>query len=395
MGIFSDSSTKHKEETVAIFDIGSSSVGGAIARIPLDGQSIPVIIKSFRTEFTFREEINFSMFLKDMLVALETTAKELYASKVGAPKRIVCVLASPWYLSETRIIKMTRDKAFTFTDKIADELLQKEITALNDLYQGKYGGLNSTPEVIENHISGVTLNGYHVSDPIGKRSKSIEMNMIVSLSPKTCLDQVRETLSSIYHSTPVKFSSFVVSSYIAVRDRYVTSESYLLMDVGGEVTDVAIISNGSLRASLSFPFGKKEFFKYISTKLDIEMRDAKELFKLFSTNMLAAKRQKKVVPLFESIANSWGEAFRNCIGGLPHTLTLPGTIFLTADSDIRGWFVNVIATDPYIQSVVARHKAEVITLEGPEFLSMCGVKDGLCDPFLMVEAIAITRKAVK
>jgi methylated-DNA-protein-cysteine methyltransferase-like protein len=140
---------------------------------------------------------------------------------------------------------------------------------------------------------------------------------------------------------------------MAVREKYVTPESYLLLDIGGEITDVAIITKGVLKASLSFPFGKRTFFKYMCTKLEIEQRDAEELFKLWSAGTLAEKKKKKVEPLFQSIENSWGEAFRACIGTLPHTLTLPSTIFLTADADIRGWFVDVVRNEPFIQSMVA------------------------------------------
>ncbi len=387
--------SKKKEKLVVIFDIGSGSVGGAIARIPTDGKGLPVIIKLARTEIEFQAELNFGLFMKDMLKALNTTAISLYKEMVGAPEEIVVVLASPWYLSETRTIKMSKDKVFTFTKKLADELLQKEIEALNEMYQKKYGGIDSTPEVIENQVLDVSLNGYSVEDPIGKSSKSIEMSMIISLSPKICLEKIRNTIGKTFHHSHIKFSSFVVSSYLAVRDKYVATDSYLLLDIGGEVTDVAIISKGILKASLSFPFGKKIFFKYICTKLNIELRDAKELFTLYSLGALSERRKKKVSPLFQSIENSWGEAFRMCIGTLPHILTLPSTIFVTADEDIRGWFVNVIKNEPYIQSMVAERKCTVITLEGPEFLNMCKVEGGTCDPFLMIEAIAITRKMEK
>jgi hypothetical protein len=384
-----------KEKVVAIFDIGSGSVGGAITRVPTDGKGIPTIIKSARSEVVSREELDFKVFLDDMLNALSSTAKALYEGKVGAPDEIVCVLASPWYLSETRIVKMAREHSFQFTSKLADELLQKEITSLNSLYEKKYGSMKSAPEVIEHHVMGVSLNGYLVDEPLGKRSRSVEMHMVISLSPRQALDKIRKTLSNTFHHIPVSFSSFVMSSYMAVREKYVTPESYLLLDIGGEITDVAIITKGVLKASLSFPFGKRTFFKYMCTKLEIEQRDAEELFKLWSAGTLAEKKKKKVEPLFQSIENSWGEAFRACIGTLPHTLTLPSTIFLTADADIRGWFVDVVRNEPFIQSMVADHKCTVITLEGPEFLTMCSVKDGTCDPFLMVEAIGVMRKMVK
>lgn len=391
MGFFSTSN--NKERIVAIFDIGSGSVGGAIARIPLnDKKKIPSIIASSRTEIKFRNELDFGVFLDDMLVALMTTAKALYGSKVGAPDEIVCVMASPWYISETRLIKMAREHSFIFTKKLADELLQKEITLLNDTYEKKYSAVESIPDIIEHHIMSVSLNGYLIPEPLGKRSRSVEMNMVISLSPKLCLDKIRKVLSGVFHHTPVSFSSFMMSSYIAVRDRYITPESYLLLDISGEVTDVAIISKGVLKASLSFPFGKKTFFKYMCTKLEIEERDAQELFNLFTTGTISEKVKSKVGPLFESIKGSWGEAFRECISTLPHTLVLPSTIFLTADADIRVWFANVLRNEELIQSMVDGRKCTVVTLEGPEFLDMCSVSAGTCDPFLMIEAIGIMRK---
>lgn len=385
---------KKKERIVAIFDIGSGSIGGAITRIPSNGKTIPTIIKSVRNDIAFHDELDFNIFLKDMLSALKKTTDSLYDAKLGAPDEIVCVLASPWYLSETRVIKMSREHSFVFTNKLADEMLEKEITSLNSIYEKKYGGAKSTPEVVEHHVMGVSLNGYLVNEPIGMHSRSVEMHMVISLSPKSCLDEIRDTISKTFHHIPVSFASFAVCSYLAVREKYVTPDSYLLLDIGGEVTDVSIITKGILKASLSFPFGKRTFFKYICTKLEIELRDAVEIFNMFSTNTLSERKKKKVEPLFKSIENSWGEAFRQCIGTLPHTLTLPGTIFITADQDIRSWFVEVVRNEPFIQSMVSEHKCTVITLEGPEFLNMCSVKDGTCDPFLMVEAIGIMRKSI-
>jgi hypothetical protein len=385
-----------KEKTIAIFDIGSGSVGGSLTKIPLDdktGKSIPTILKSARTDIKPRDLFDFNLFMKDMLEALNSTAKSLHDKKLGAPDEIICVLASPWYLSETRVIKMAKDKFFVFTKHLADDLVQKEIASLTELYKTKYGNQESNaPQMIEQHTMSVSLNGYTVDDPLGKKCQSLEMNMIISLAPKMCLDKIRETLLKTFHHRNISFSSFTVATFLAIRDKYIGPDSYLLLDISGEITDVGIVTKGVLRSMLSFPFGKRTFFDYICTKLDIELRDAKELFKLYSDNNLSDEFKKKIIPLFDSIENSWGEAFIQCISTLPHTLILPGTIFLTADEDIKGWFANVLQNEKYIQSMVSDHKCTVVTLDGPEFLKMCNVEGGTCDPFLMVEAIAVMRK---
>lgn len=389
MGLFS---SKNKEKLVAIFDIGSGSVGGALVSIPKDGKSLPTIIKSTRTDIVTRKELDFDLFLKDMILALGFATRSISQSKLGAPDEIVCVLASPWYISETRLIKISKEHSFVFSKKTIDELILKEMTSLNTLYQNKYENVGSTPEVIEHPIVGVSLNGYHVDDPIGKKTRSIEIDMIISLSPKLCLDKIKETISKSFHSIPVSFSSFIVSTYIAVKDKYMNHDSYLLLDIGGEVTDVGIVAKGILRDSLSFPYGKKTLFREICKKLKIELRDAYEIFSLFNKDTLSDKEKDKLTPILDSIQKSWAESFKESISALPRTLTLPNVMFLTIDSDIKDWFVKTINNDEYIESMIPNKKFSLVTLDGPEFLNMCNIKNSNCDPFLMIESISVMRK---
>lgn len=389
MGLFGK---KNTEKTIAIFDIGSGGVGGALVHVSSNEKSLPTILKSVRTEIASRDELDYNLFLADMLKALDTTAVELYKSKTASPKSVSCIMASPWYLSETRVIKISRDHSFVFTQKIADDLLKKEVDALSEEYKKRYGDINVLPEVIEHHIMGVSLNGYPVADPIGKRSKSLEMNMITSLSPKLCLDKIKETVNKTFPHTKVSFSSFIVDSYFVARDRFSTLDSYILINIGGEITDVGIVSGGMLKASLSFPFGKKTFYKNLYTNLGIEMRDAQELFSLFMNNTLDENRKARIALILKSIEDLWGESFRQCVNTLPHTFTLPGTIFLTVDSDLRKWFTDVVCNQEYVKTMVTGRKCTVIAINGPEYSNMCNYKDNECDPFLMVEAIAMARK---
>lgn len=384
-----------KEKMIAIFDIGSSSVSGAMVQVPLEKKDIPIILKSVSHEIKFNEDFNFINFINDMTVTLNESANALYDKKIGAPDEIYCVLASPWYLSETRDIKYSQNKSFTFTKHLGNDLIQKEILDLEEIYKNKYNTKESSPEVIEQHTMSVLLNGYALEEPLGKHCHSLEMNMVISVAPQLCLNKIRETLSKTFHHRKVNFSSFTLMSYLAVRDKYIDQDSYLLLDIRGEITDVGIVTKGVLKAVLSFPFGKKTFFKYMCTKMEIELRDAKELFRLYSSDNLSEEYKKKVVPLFQSIQKSWSEAFQQCISTLPRTLILPGIIFLTADSDIKSWFAEALRNEEYIQSTTLDHKTTVVTLDGPNFLNMCDIKDGACDPFLMIESIAIMRKMGK
>jgi len=380
-----------KEKLIVIFDIGSDSVGGAIVKIK-NNQEIPEIVKSIRSEILFSQDVDLDVLLKNMIKSLSEVAKSLHDSKMGSIKDIFCVMASPWYLSENRLVKMSKEHSFVFTEKIANDLIHKEIINITENYKKEYSNKDNNLELMEYHVMNVSLNGYDIDSPVGVKTRSVEMNMMASLSSKSCLDEIRKTLSKIFHGVPISFSSFMMSSYLAVRDKYISPDSYLILDIGGEITEVGIVSKGVLMSSLSFPFGKKNFYRYMCTKLDLELRDAKELLNLYITGSLSEKRKASTAPLFLSIEKSWGEAFRQCVNALPHTLALPNVIFLIADPDIKPWFAETIKKEEYVSSFSTKYTPEVVTLNGSEFMNMCSVTNNPCDPFLMIEAIAYSRK---
>ncbi|MES2930291.1 MAG: hypothetical protein V4665_00700 [Patescibacteria group bacterium] len=393
MGLFSSA---QKEHGVAIFDIGSGSVGGAYVRLPknADGE-LPTIVASSRTEITERGAFNLDRYMDDMTRALCATADVLYKSAAVVPTTIVCVLASPWHLSETRIIKTSRENPFVFTKRLADELIQKEVTFLSHLYKEKYGTAESELELFEQRIVGIALNGYPVSLLDVQKTRTVEISMAVSAAPKACLDAIRLALSSVFHDTPVSFSSFVLSSYLAVRDRYISLDSYILIDIGGEVTDIAFVSQDVLTTSISFPVGKRHIYSHLADKAGIEYRDAQEVAGLYLSGILSHKKKESLGPIFASMEKLWLDAFRKSISAISASASFPETIFLTADADVEGWFAGLLRNEEYLRSLRPDREVRVVSFSGPEFLNMCAVKNTVCDPFLMIEAISVARKMEK
>ena len=381
MGFLFTSKNKKAKNTVAIFDIGSGSVGCAIVELPSNESELPTIIKSSYRDIASSNDNDFDLLFKNMLRALESASSSLNKNNTSVIKEVYCFLASPWYISENRVIKIEREHPFTFTKRFADDLLQKEIFNLSESYKKKYGE-EDAPSVVDNLIMGVSLDGVLIDDPIGKNCKNANINILASLSPKFFLNEIRTSISKSFHHIPINFSSFVASSYVAVRDRYISPNSYLLVDVGNEVTDVSIVTDGILNYSVSFPQGKKTFLRSISKYKNIELRDSQELFNLYTTDNLSLPLKTKVEPLFKSIENNWIKSFNKCLSNLPPDLIIPRSVFLTADVDIKKW----------IYQIITNQKFNVLTLDGPIFLDMCNVKNTTCDPFLMIEAIYITRK---
>jgi len=388
--LFKTSKKKKQETIVAIFDIGSGSIGGAIVQLPsIDGE-LPTIIKSARTDIAFSESNDFEILIKNMLRAINTTAQTLNKNNTSSIKEVFCILSSPWYLSETRIVKTERELSFVFTKRHANELLQKEIFNLSETYKKQYGEIDA-PQIIENIIMGVSLNGIPTNEPLDKKCKSVELSILISLSSKIFIDKIEGNILNNFHHIPVHFSSFISSSYIALRDKYINQDSHVLVDVSGETTDVSIIQDGILKYSVSFPQGKKTLYRYISKNKNIELRDSEELFNLYTTDNLSASIKYKVDPIFKSLEYIWGSNFTKCFENLPEGIIIPKVVFLTADNNIKKWLTQLIQKDQYNPSKL-ENRFNVLALEGSHFLNMCNIKNSSCDPFLMIEAISVMRK---
>lgn len=385
-------SKKRRERIVAIFDIGSDSIGGAIALIPENPDEMPTILKTIRKEIKNKHDAGFKSIMKEAVSTLEKVAISLSEKKTGKLDEIVCALTSPWSSSETKKISLSNSKPFAFNQKLADGLIDKEIHKFEKIYAEKENNNGYKELIIEKIVTDVFLDDKMTRSPVGKKCRFLDLNMTISVSPQVFLEKTEEVLSGIFHSTPITFSSFAIMSYLMIREGYVGQNSHLLLDVSGEVTDLSIINDGVFKSKVSFPFGKKNIIRHLALKLHIELRDAEELFKLYYQNNLSREHRIKFAPTFYIIEKFWTEEFNLCLSNIPKKYYLPETIFLTIDNDMKNWFFEIFKKEEFSQNITLHNKFKVVILDESELISMCSFKEGAHDPFLMIEASAITRR---
>ena len=138
---------KKKDKLVLVFDIGSSSVGGALFWTQESG--VPRIIKAVRESIPLQESLNIDKFLFSTMKSLESVTNQIHKAGLGVPSSCFCVLSSPWHVSQTRIIKLEKNAPFIFTSKLAGSLIQKELALFEGEYSAKYPDVKSPVRSIE------------------------------------------------------------------------------------------------------------------------------------------------------------------------------------------------------------------------------------------------------
>ncbi len=384
---------KKKDKLILIFDVGSSSVGGTIFWAQKSG--IPKIVFSIREPIALEDNIEATRFLYLTMKSLEVVANKAHKSGIGAPDSIYCILSSPWHVSQTRVIRVEKNTPFTFTPKLAVDLINKEISLFENEYSAKYNDNGSSVRSIEFKNIKTMLNGYETSKPLDQKTKELEMTIFVSISPEQVLKKIENTIIKYFHTKEVKFSSFTLTSFAIVRDIFVNQENFLLVDIDGEMTDISMVKNNILHESISFPLGLNFMVRKIAATFHSSLDEAKSIISLFKDGHATLSEVKKLSPIMESLKQEWLIKFQESLASLSKDISVPANIYLVSDKKMADFFSETIKTEQLNQYTLTESKFKIVFLDTEIFHEMATFKGDITrDPGLTIDSIYINRYLV-
>jgi hypothetical protein len=381
---------KKKEKLALVFDIGSSSVGGALFYMQSSG--VPKIIFSIREPIILEEKISPERFSFLTIRSLKIVADKIATKGLGAPYKIFCVLSSPWFISQTRTIKLEKNTPFVFTSKLADSLTEKEVSLFEEEHINKYKDIGSPVRPIEFKNMKTVLNGYPTASPLNQKARELEMMIFLSMSGEQILQKIEDVTAKYFHTKEVKFSSFQMTAFAVARDMFVHQDNFLLVDIGGEVTDISMIKKDVLCESMSFPMGRNFLIRGVASGMGCSLDEAKSLLSLYKDGHAAQSTEKTLGPILDKLKGEWLRKFQESLASISTDISIPATIFITVDPGLTGFFSETIKTEQFSQYTLTESKFRVIFL-GTEALHGITLfeENTARDAFLIIESIYINR----
>lgn len=370
-----------------IVDIGSSSVGAAVTL--LSPGTAPKVLSSARTSIAPGTELNFHRFVKLMWKALDATVLDTLRFFSERPTEIHCFFASPWYASQLRTASVEKDKEFTFDTALYDRLLKKESGAFIDEKAKEYAHTKEKVVFIERTPVDIKLNGYRPDAPLGKKVKSAEVSFFMGAAPETVLEQAKEAFAKLVPGAPVTFHSFLLSFFVVARELFPETKDAVLIDVGGEVTDVSIMRDRLLTGSVSFPLGRNFLLRKASKALKKEMEETRSALRLLAEGKLERTARMTLVEALRPVQEEWLIAFREALERVVGAGLLPHNVLLFAESDAVKWFIDAIEKEEYGQYTLSSAPFEV-TVVGAALLGnnvSFSATIGMRDQFLGIESV--------
>ena len=392
MGILSKiiPSSKKNGELALVFDVGSSSVGAALFSI---GESrVPKIIFSTRESIILEEQIDFDRLVVLTLKAIENISAKVSGLGLGVPSRVFCVLSSVWYVSATRHIVFRKNTNFTFTNKFADSLIEKEIALFTEEHIKNNSSEDSKLRPIELKTIRTTLNGYETSNPVNQKAKELEITLFISMAKEKVLSRIEDSINRFFHSKKVNFSSFVSASFTVVRDMFLHQENFLLFDIGGEITDISMVKGNILRESISFPLGRHFMIRGVAKGLGCSLDEAKSYLSLYNDGHAETGVKEKLDPVLNKLKSEWLHHFQESLASISNDISIPATIFITVAKEFAGFFSDIIKNEQFNQYTLTDSKFQIIFLDTQVLHKVAAFEDNVVrDPFMILETVYINR----
>lgn len=392
MGIFSRGSKNGG--LIALFDIGSASVGGSLIEISGDygEESKPVLIWSHREYIPFQKKLSSKKLTYSIKEAFRSVSQKMVISAKGRPAKIFCTLSSLWNTAQTREVSLSSMKSILVTKKILNQLTNKEARIVQKEQEEKYG--KNSVIVIEKNNMEVKLNGYVTNMPYNKKADKISLSLYTSVGQVNFIENIVQSVKDIFHTDNIEFHTLSFVSFSAIRDMFPQKEDFLICDVSAEVTDISIIQDNILSETVSIPFGRNFLLREVMEYLSMNEEEAISRIRLFFDDKLNKKFYIQMKTVLDKVEDKWKNKINELFSSLSKHAPFPSDIFLTAGDSVGEWFNKVLINQTFGGK---EYNSEKFTLSVfplnvlflRQFTSFEGVV--VRDPFLMLEAIFIDK----
>ncbi|MDP3996620.1 MAG: hypothetical protein Q8P86_02935 [bacterium] len=341
-------SSEKKEETVFLFDITSSSVGGSVVKFSKNRE--PVFIEVAREKIIGNSQLEPAKFFSSMVATLDKVTRDVAergmlkvtALRLKRPKTAFVVLSSPWCASDARVVFEKRKNPFTVTSEFLNQKIRaEEVSFENSLWSdGRANDHKKEIEVVERKVLNTRLNGYETPEPYGKEALEFFMTLIISVTSRTIAEKIRKVIEENLDIEQIELHSFLMASFLSLREVAGDKNDFVFINVGGEDTEVMAIKKGTVTKTASFSQGRETLLRRTSAQLDnVPPHLVVSLLNEYASGKDFSEKLKTAA---EVATEAWRMELMAIFEKFSKEIFLPKDVFITTDRDTVSVFTFIL-----------------------------------------------------
>lgn len=356
-----------KSGPVLVLDIDSSSVGACI----LELSEVPIISHVKRVPIgtgTTRDPGALIPLLKQSLTQLIPE----YAKRFPTLKTVSLVVASPWFAATIKGLVSKAEKPVKVSTsslrRMVEDFKEKNPAAPNHTL------LEAVPITVE-------VNGYRtrVLNPV--HGKQLSVTFYESITDAALTQTVEEVIHTslagarvVWHTTPLAYAETLL---------WVSDEEHAtVVDIGGEVTDIMVLSHQRIAYVGSVPVGAKTIAQTIAGK-NGSLPDTLSRLAMFARAELTQKEMQTMASALSAAASEWQKGFLSVLAVAGNTVPLSHRVFVVGEREELPWLGQVVS------GAESRGQRPVAVLVTHDFFAgtVSYGEDGAFDSSLVLDAL--------
>jgi hypothetical protein len=313
------------EKRALILDIDSSSLGACVVEF----QEKPLLVDVKRMPLgsgTTLEPGALIPHLREALAALIPS----YAKKHPGIVDVFIVAASPWFASTLRTLTSKSDKPVRVSRSSIQRIVSEHRKTEHDV--AGHTALEVLPVT-------VLVNGYRtlVSKSVTGSSLAITLyeSFSDSLFVETLTNSIRTSLGKArisWHTTPLAYTETLL--------RLSDEDHAAVVDVGGEVTDVVVLSHQTVAFVGSIPIGSRTIARALQGTGGLA--DSMSRLSLFARGELSEKEMQTTAAALTTASLEWQKQFAAVLDQAGNSVPVPHRVFVVGERDELPWFTQVL-----------------------------------------------------
>ena len=328
----------------AIIDVGGGSVGIAIVTSESDTNTLKVIW-SHREHMLIKEEPNEADFLREINTTVINALLELGNSgaktlheydKSIKIQSILITLSAPWSYTVTKSVHYEDEVPFTVTDALITQLTQSAENETHAILAQTSKRVELGVRVITSKTVDVTLNGYSISNPTGKKCTTIDLAHISIAAQEKILQVIEDSCQKILPNVPTTQHSFMYLYYQVLKHLHPDTNEVCLIDVTNQATEIGIVRDNILRNTTYAPIGMYSLARSIAKACDIPKEEAFSILK--TGTAIEETYTKSQVTAINTICTEYIHALAQLFTQTEDKIMVPKTFFLHTSTDTEQFF---------------------------------------------------------
>lgn len=334
---------KNKPSLSFVFDIRDSSISVAVVRFEKEKKPEMILCKNF--ELRHGDSKNHKKYLSSMLSALDRAI--VYArhglAKIGNDENIekyYFFVGSPWSVSQSKIIKIIKDKPFEINNSVLEKIIIGEEFSIEKNIERQ----TLTPDwkILEEKIIQSKLNGYKVDDIFGKKTSNLAMELFVSFIPSEIKNKISSYIDQkIGKNMARQNNSCILSSYSFFRDLYSNKNDFIYVDLGKLITDVYVVRDDVIFGIVSIPFGEEDIIQASLSRSNISRDIFMSHINIGQDNKFDLPSHNRGSDLLRTGFDFWQNKLKDSLSKICTEMNIPNNMFIITNSVIS----NILAKD--------------------------------------------------